>query len=261
MLHELGFESLAVPACVLMDRRIPDEGRSFMAETQVKKRPHIDFARRLLTACDGNPHVPAPNFGRLRWFEEQLLSRFGITVTREGVRKWFDGVALPRTESMHALAQLLEVDLSWLSLGTSNVPPREQKLRNAEADGAVNLVAGLIQMSGANPAFPAAGDARAATNHIDIYAIIRGAQYAIHVAVGSEVDGGFKFSVPIGAQDCVVIGVVKREGFAVDLLELDSEGLIEHGKRKGGTIDLVVNPNYRTENHTWRQIKSFAERL
>jgi hypothetical protein len=36
--------------------------------------------------------------------------------------------------------------------------PHERKLRNAMADGAVNLVAGFIQMDGAYPAFPEESD-------------------------------------------------------------------------------------------------------
>lgn len=227
-----------------------------------KDHPHADFARRLQLACEGNPHTPEVNFGRLRWFAEKLEERFSISMTQEGVRKWFDGRTLPRSAAMNALAELLEVDVAWLSHGTTpNLDLRERKLRNAEADGAVNVVAGLIQMSGANPAFPDPADERAQAGHIDLYAIIRGAQYAFHVAVATEVDGGFRFSVPVGANDSVVIGLIRREGFAVDLLELDADGLKEHGKRKGGAVDVVVNPNYRTENHTWKQIKSFSDRL
>lgn len=234
-----------------------------MAEATIKVRRHPEFAKRLQQACDGNPHVPQPNFGRLRWFSDQLQERFEIDSTVEGVRKWFDGLTLPRSATMDALAQILEVDRAWLALGvTPNLDQREQKLRNAEADGAVNVVAGMIQMSGSNPAFPTKGDARAAKSHIDIYAIIRGAQYAFHVAVATEVDGGFRFAVPVeAAQDAVVLGVIRRDGFAVDVLELDAEGLAEQGKRKGVTIEIAVNPNYQTENHAWRQIKSFSERL
>lgn len=63
------------------------------------------------------------------------------------------------------------------------------------------------------------------------------------------------------AKDAVVLGVIRRDGFAVDVLELDAEGLADQGKRKAVTIEIVVNPNYQTENHAWRQIKSFSERL
>lgn len=263
MFQALGLQEASAAFAGVIAGRITDEGRSFMADTHTKIRRHPDFAKRLLQACDGNPHVPQPNFGRLRWFSDQLQERFGIDSTVEGVRKWFDGLTLPRPATMDALSQILEIDRAWLAMGvTANLDQREQKLRNAEADGAVNVVAGMIQMSGSNPAFPTTGDARAAKSHIDLYAIIRGAQYAFHVTVASEVDGGFRFAVPVeAAQDAVILAVIRREGFAVDLLELDAEGLAEHGKRKGPTVEIVMNPNYRTENHTWRQIKSFSERL
>ena len=234
-----------------------------MAEQHIKVLRHHDFSKRIQQACDGNPHVPQPNFGRLRWFSEQLQERFGIDSTVEGVRKWFDGLAKPREATMRALAEILEVDFAWLAMDvTPNLDQREQKLRNAEADGAVNVVAGMIQMSGSNPAFPTKGDARAVNSHIDLYAVIRGAQYAFHVAVATEVDGGFRFAVPVeAAQDAVVLGVIRREAFAVDLLELDAEGLAEQGKRKGPAIEIAVNSNYRTENHAWKRIESFATRL
>lgn len=228
-----------------------------------KIRRHPEFAKRLQQAVDGNPHVSQRNFGRLRWFSDQLRDRFQIKASVEGVRKWFDGLTLPRSATMDALAQILEVDRAWLALGvTPNLDQREQKLRNAEADGAVNVVAGLIQMSGSNPAFPTKGDARAEKSHIDLYAIIRGAQYAFHVAVATEIAGGFRFGVPVeAAQDAFVLGLIRREGFAVDLLELDAEGLAAHGKRRGASIDVVVNSNYSTETHTWTRIQSFARRL
>ena len=227
-----------------------------------KARPNLEFSERLELACEGNSHVPEPNFGRLRWFSEKLEERFSISRTQEGVRKWFDGLTLPRRPAMTALAELLEVDRAWLSDGTApNLDLRERKLRNAEADGAVNVVAGFIQMAGANPAFPAADDQQANAGHIDLYAIIRGAQYAFHIVIATEVDSGFRFSVPVGANDSVVIGLIRREGFAVDLLELDIEGLAAHGKRKGAAVDLQVNSNYMTENHAWKRIESFATRL
>lgn len=224
--------------------------------------PYAEFGKRLKTASDSSPHVPEHNYGRLRWFAENLQSRFQIKRTEECVRKWFYGKTFPRKNSINALAELLQVDVSWLSDGsTPTLDLRERKLRNAEADGAVNVVAGFIQMSGANPAFPDPDDQEAKKSDIDLYAIIRGAQYAFHVAVAAEVDGGFRISVPLAARDLFIIGLIRREGFAVDLIELDADGLAEHGNRGSGSIDVRVDPNYRTGSHVWKRIESFAQRL
>jgi len=211
--------------------------------------PHKDFAKRFQTATDGNPHVPPPNFGRLKWFVTEL-EKHGVKSTPETVRKWFAGQGLPRHGTMKALAIILQVDEAWLSLGRApEIDARQQKLRNAEADGVVNVVAGFVQMCGGNPAFPERGDKRAAREHIDIYAIIRGAQYAFHVAL--ERDG--HFAVPHGAGDTFVIGVVRTGDLAVSMFEIDAEAL-SNGKRKGGFTEVAASKDLRP-------ITTFTERL
>lgn len=225
------------------------------------------FALRLQKACDQNSHVPAYNHGRQAWVRQQLDQRFGTSVSNETVSKWFTGVARPRPDKIRLLAKLLDVDEAWLALGVEpELDPRERKIRNAMADGAVNVVAGFIQMTGGHPAFPEDNDVRAKSGvRIDLYAIIKGAHYALHVALAQEDgDGGYRFAIPYGHEDCVVIGVVQREPLACDFLELSPDVVNTHGLRRSGYIEVTMSrrgDDYVTEGETWRRITTFGERL
>ncbi|UDF03437.1 hypothetical protein [Asticcacaulis sp. AND118] len=226
----------------------------------MKNIEHKEFAKRLTLACDGNANVPLPNFGRLGWFVTQLEAH-NIASTAESVRKWFAGEALPRHKTMKALAQILKVDEAWLALGkASELDERQQKLRDATVDGAVNVVAGLIQMCGAAPAFPDTNDQRALDERIDIYAIIKGAQYAFHIAMAGRDGDGWRFTVPVEAEKTFIIGVVRTGELSVDLLELDTEALLQHGQRKGAFFDVHIDSRYCTDGKHWRQIRTFATR-
>lgn len=231
-------------------------GESSQPTTPAKSEPDKAFALRMAQACDGNPLVPAPNYGRLQWFIDNLKLRFNLTVSHETVRRWLNGESIPRRKYMPFVAELLGVDEVWLTFGRSpELDNRQQKLRNAEADGVVNVVAGFIQMCGANPAFPEAGDKRAEKEHIDIYAIIRGAQYAFHVALAAPIEGGHRFGVPIVAADAFIIGVVRTSDLTCDFYEIDAAAL-EGATRKAGLIEVTVGAKPGL-----KQIKTFAERL
>ena len=80
-------------------------------------------------------------------------------------------------------------------------------------------------MCGGYPAFPTDDDTRVQDRKIDLYAVIRGAQFSFHVAVGDLTENRVRFTVPVeAAEDAFVIGVV-RTGELVCLL---SAGL-SHG--------------------------------
>lgn len=231
---------------------LTEEERSFAppGPRRVKKVEHKAFANRFAQACDGNTSVPPPNFGRLQWFVDQMQERFGAESTPETIRKWLAGEAMPRPKSLHMLAEILGVDEAWLTLGRApELDVRQQKLRNAEADGVVNVVAGFIQMCGSNPAFPEPSDKRAQREHIDIYAIIRGAQYAFHVVLEKE----GRFVVPVGAEETFVIGVIRTDDLECQFYEIPAAALAE-GRRKGGAIEV-------TGTDGLKRIRTFAERL
>lgn len=220
---------------------------------------HKDFAKRLALAIDRQPHVPPINHGRLRWFTEQLEAR-GVSVREETVRKWFAGETIPRQKALLALADLLDADSAWLSLGRTPLDQRAAQLRNAEADGVVNVLAGFIQMGGATPAFPS--ESRDDEGVVDITAIIRGALYALHIALAREVGGAFYFAVPVQALDTtVVLGVIPKAGFAIDVLELDARRVLAEAVRKGDHFEVAMDLSYRTNGQAWRQITTFSERI
>lgn len=219
---------------------------------------HRDFAQRLERACDSNDYVPEYNKGRLTWISTELKRRFGIIASVETVRKWFEGVMKPKADKLSALAQLLEVDEVWLSMGVEpDLSPREMKARNATADGAVNVLTGFIQIAGGNPAFPSEGDVRARENHIDLYAIIKGAQYAFHVALARDEDDGYRFVVPSTYRDVFVVGAIPIQGPGMTFVELPADVIESLGVRRGNGLDVVL-PKSDVSAYL---IKSFSERL
>jgi len=212
------------------------------------------------SACDGNPNVPLPNHGRLGWFVTELERRFQAKTTIETVRKWFAGETLPRPKMLGYLAAVLEVDHAWLSVGASpQLAEKQKKVRNATADGAVNLVAGLIQICGGSPAFPDEGDGRAERHKIDLYAVIKGAQYSMHVATAERVGAGYLFAIPVEVVGAaLILGVVRVGELAFRFFELDGDKVSEVGKRKGGSYNVEV-PSEPTGE--WKEILTFSNRL
>lgn len=223
-----------------------------MSETPPQKvLKAADFAVRLAKAADASPHIPLVNFGRLRWVVDQFKTRFDVSITNETVRKWFAGEAMPRMEMTRYLAQLFEVDEAWLMLGqTPNVTPAARKIRDAQVDGVVNVVAGIIQMQGGHPAFPEDGD-----EQIDLFAIIKGAQYSFKVALAEQRDGALHFTLPAKTDKVVVIGAVMHEGFRFDFYEIPGDVVEAKGSRRGGYVELTAAAS------ELRPIRSFGQRL
>lgn len=202
------------------------------------------FAKRFEMACDSHDHCPPLHLGRLRWIADQFSERFGETITTETVRKWRFGEAKPRQDKNALLAQILEVDPTWLYMGVDpELEPKERKARNAMADGAVNIVAGMIQMDGGHPAFPEEGG----KENVDLYAIIKGAQYALHICTA---DSEGKFAVPTRHQGITVLGLT-RKGMSFEIVEL-SEEIIAAGRKRGGSIEVTEKG---------RKITTFSRRL
>lgn len=225
--------------------------------TRMKSLPTVEFAKRLNTACDTNPLVPALQHGRLTWFKRMLAERFDESVSVETVRKWFSGEARPTPDKMKKLATLLEADEAWLSLGIApELAPREQKAANATVDGAVNIVAGFVKAHGGLPAFPYPDDKRATEGAIDLYAVIKGAQYAFHIAVGQGVVDGHRFVVPANHTAAVQIGVILDGDLAVRMTEI-TEDQIEAGVTRGGMIEVTMTD----AAFDTTRIRTFSKRL
>jgi len=72
----------------------------------------MGFRKRLEQACRQNPDIPRIGMGK-----HTVIAR-KMKVSSEAVRRWFNGEAQPRPQMMKALANFLNVDHVWLSLGT-----------------------------------------------------------------------------------------------------------------------------------------------
>jgi hypothetical protein len=221
-----------------------------------------DFARRFEVACEGHPHIPDLHRGRLTWIADQFAKRFGDPISIESVRKWSVGHSLPRPEKMTNLAELLEVDADWLARGTTpDLLPDEKRVRSATVNGAVNLVAGLIQMSGGHPAFPSVGSELEKIG-ADLTAVIRGGLYTFHVALANESDEGYLgFTIPKDFAKLSVVGVVQKSPISHEFLLFDTEGLKNLAERKGGYYVLRVTERarkYSTASHQWERISNFG---
>ncbi|MER9524007.1 hypothetical protein NKI96_10525 [Mesorhizobium sp. M0292] len=225
-------------------------------EKPLKEIAHPEFGRRLEQACDGHPDVPPLNFGRLGWFVEQLAMH-DVHVANETVRKWFAGETLPRRQPQHALAQILKVDEGWLVTGKSpEFSETQRKNHNVVAGGAVNVVAGFIQIGGGHPSFPEDGDELAKASKINLYAIIRGAHYRFHVSALIGERGGY-FVVPHEASaNAIVLGVIPLPNFQVSIYELDWATIEKVGSRKPGAYEVRL-----ADTAHFKAITSFAERL
>lgn len=225
-----------------------------------------DFAERITSASDAHPDVPTMNRGRLTWVRDQFAERFKMTISVETVRKWYSGESRPRPDKMNLLAQLLEVDEAWLSLGiTPDRSSSEQKVRNAAVSGVVNVVAGFIQMAGGYPAFPSTTDKRGQHGLVDLYAIIKNVQYAFHVSLAQELSKGvYRFVIPRGYEEVTVLGVVPTAPLRCDFLELSAELVRKHEERKGGYSEVEVQAkdgSYASGRDRWPRIMRFDARL
>jgi hypothetical protein len=221
------------------------------------------FAKRLTLACDNHRECPPLHKGRLVWIVDQLRKRFGVDISTETARKWCSGDTRPRPSRMSLLAELLLVDEAWLALDAApEATPNERRARNAMAGGAVNIVAGMIEFDGGHPAFPEPDDKRA--SDVDLYAIIRGAQYGFKVVVGLPSGGkSYKFTVPIGYRDVFVIGLVRTGACQWDVLELDTAMIDRHKERRGGHVEVTVDKrgaHYLASGGRVRQLSGFSER-
>jgi hypothetical protein len=217
---------------------------------------HPDFAERLVKTADMNPNVPPMRSGRLTYIQGELEKR-GHAVSIESVRKWFSGESKPHDTRAELLAEILRVDAGWLLLGTEATgTPQERRVRNAMADGVVNVVAGLMQLDGAVIAFPTPEDRYAIAQHIDLTAIIRGASYSVHVVLAEEREKGqVIFSVPTDLRNTVPLGVHRREGFELSIYEITDIAIEMGTPGKQGKIEVSLR------DEGVREIESFTERF
>lgn len=200
-----------------------------------------DFAARLdkavasrLGGQDGH--------GRQKWLRLELERKTGSTMSPEAVRKWFAGEARPRPKVMVTVAEILEVDPAWLSMGVRPTQtPTDKKRHNALASGATNLVAGLIQLSGGNIAFP-----RDTELGYDFMAIIDGKSYAVQVKYAEKTRPA-QISVEVGKAEGSLVLLISGSGAQIDgydIYRIDNEFLTKHGKKHGAFLELKLKHDH-----------------
>lgn len=196
--------------------------------------------------------------GRQTWVKEKM------GVSHEAVRKWFLGQARPRPDKLAQLANVLECDEAWLALGKKgDLDPREKRARSLNVEGAVNAVTGLLQLNGANCAFP--GEKDPAAGYVDVYAITRGVQLAIHVSLGKQgPPNQFRFTIPKEYEQCKIVGVVHARANRLHLINMDYEMLQKYAERKGGFLEVGLSykdNGYWSGSDKWTRIESFTKDL
>ncbi len=215
--------------------------------------PNLEFAQRLIKACREHAEAPDPGRGMQAWVAQK------VGVTPEAVRKWVSGQSRPRPAVMARLAEALEADVSWLSLGVTPIrDTRAQRRFVRNAAGAVYLVAGLIEMDGGHVAFR---DDDHDDPDIDLHAIIDGRSLALHVATAQRAGvGRYRIAVPTQHEHLVVVGVFKGRDLTPRLVTMHSADIEEYGENRGGYVEIEVltdDADFVTEEHSWPQIVSF----
>lgn len=102
----------------------------------------MDFKDRLIKACDASEDIPRFGAGR----QTEIARK--MKVSSEAVRKWFQGVTIPRPQAMKHLARILGVDHNWLALGTDYSEKESLKEVAQTADAATYAFCGCALSNG-----------------------------------------------------------------------------------------------------------------
>lgn len=159
-----------------------------------------EFSSRLVRSVEQHPD--AAGWGRQRWLKAQLEEKCGETVSPEAISRWFAGEVRPRPKMISNIARVLGVDETWLTMGSP------QDRRAATRDGAVNYVAGLIQLDGNHIAFPS--DQTNAAQP-DIFAIIDGQQFQFQVKRAQRDGETWRLPIPTIIDGGLLLAVVDGE--------------------------------------------------
>lgn len=203
-----------------------------------------EFAKRLNMACESHPRAPS-GWGIQAWLRRELENE-GVKVYPEAVRKWFAGESRPKMPIVTAIAKILSVDEAWLSLGIKPAATPGEKIKtNAMANGAINLVAGQIQLAGGVIAYPEGGSEN------DLFAIIQGRQVAISIRLG---DANASFVLNASPRAKVTVAVVPTDNpTQFRFLSVPGSLIEKHGSMRGGYADVELR---RSPNGTYRIGKS-----
>lgn len=219
--------------------------RTEMEQDDPRKEPDVDagFARRMRQACDRNEKIPAENDGRLVWILKELKTRHGMKIVLQSVHRWYHGKARPRNQKLIALAQVLNVDVGWLAHGLGDVSggaDTGEKETPVIRDGAINVVAGMMEMSGINCAWPEPDDP--AAEYVHFYAIIKGKQRRFHVVtLLGQKEGGHKLRIPVDYAKCNIVLLRRVATFSFDVWLVPNDRLEGLATPRGGYAELPIS--------------------
>ena len=191
----------------------------------------MEFARRLVQACDESPLVPEHGQGRQVYLAKKLK------VTQEAVRKWLVGESLPRPDKIGALAKVLDVDAVWLQLGTSPLEIAGKRQAALRGDAAVYGVMSYLLLAGYHVALPNSVEER-----VDIFAIKHGTQLSILAKMGEPLARGewkFVFPANLNARwHGVVMG--DEPSLHLAIYDIPPDLALRHGHRTGSGVEVVL---------------------
>ncbi len=209
---------------------------------------------RLRMACDNHPHCPPLHSGRQVWLSDQFAKISGQKITPESIRRWLYGETRAREPKARILAQILQVDPLWLFVGSGAETEKQNKVRDATVDGAVNVVTGIIRMDGATPAFPDPDDKQSVRDKVDIVAIICGKPRKLRVVVGEHKGASRRFNVALPVNEGVdVVGLI-RTGMTFELVNLTDRAVAQESIQRGA-VEIKLTRAQAEE----RMITSFVE--
>ena len=164
----------------------------------------IAFGLRFEQAVEGHPSAPVTPHGRQKWMLDKLEQETGLKVSANTMSKWMHGQAMPRGDNVRKIAQVLNVDEVWLSLGRNPVLNAEQKdLNVGSARGAVLALAGLIEMQGGRVSF-----ATDPETPVDLHVNMGATTFEAIVVSPQIAKGQWSFIVPEPIGDSRVLAVV-----------------------------------------------------
>ena len=223
------------------------------------------FSKRLQIAADRSDAIPPMNMGRFTHIQRELEERHGLKLSRETVRKWFIGEALPRPDKMLALSRILKVDEGWLAVGAtpSSLPPTIRSVP-VHSDAAINLVIGMMGMNGVSCAQPDEDDEGPGYGPF-FYAIINGRQWTIFVALGQENGGSIRFNGPTVDERATTLAVVAHTVSEFSVFQFPSELIARNGQSHRGAFEISGVLTGRTlkfgldEVHAIRDFRSLTK--
>ena len=191
----------------------------------------MEFAKRLVQACDESPIVPEHGRGRQVYLAKKL------NVTQEAVRKWLVGESLPRPDKIALLAKTLGVDALWLQLGTSPLEIADKRQAALRGDAAVYGVMSYLLLAGYHVAIPTDPSSK-----VDVYAIKHGTQLSIVARMGQPLAKGewtatFPSSVEARWQ---AVFATAGQSLHLEIVDVPPELALRHGTRTGSGVEVLI---------------------